>query len=130
MVAGRVLVRRDGLDDILTQNIVLSNHMVITPHAVCHYPVGSPARLTDGQLFRLDGTVIHSQDAATLRNGRVIVQKDGTIFTLRIQQPVQIFALYKLARAQADGLIMYSDGKTILLREGQTVLIEGPPSRQ
>ena len=89
------------------------------------HPDGSPSRLADGQLFRLDGTHIKAYDAATLKNGRVIVQKDGTTFTLKVHLPITVMGMCNGDRVQEDGIIKHHNGSITVLREGQTVLIEG-----
>ena len=70
----------------------------------------------------MDGTVIPAKDTATLINGRVVVQKDGSLIPL---SPVQIMGMSDGTRVRGDGTITKRDGSTSQLREGRTVLIEG-----
>jgi hypothetical protein len=76
----------------------------------------------DGQLFRLDGTAIVPKDTVTLKNGRVVVQRDGSLISL---SPVQIMGMNDGTRVRGDGLIQNPDGTTVQLHEGQTILVEG-----
>jgi hypothetical protein len=79
-------------------------------------------RLMDGQLFRMDGTPVDAKDTATLKNGVVVVQKDGSLIRLA---PVQIMGMNDGTRVRGDGQVQKPDGTTSQLREGQTILIEG-----
>jgi hypothetical protein len=132
-VAGRVILRRDGYEEVLTEQMVFPNGLIINPNGSCTYPSGSPSRLADGQLFRFDGKTIPAMDAATLINGKVMVQKDGTLIFV---SPQPAFGTAPLAigmpdgtLVKADGTVRHRDGSITVLREGHTVLIQGTASR-
>lgn len=122
MQGGVVKVVRDGLAEPLAKPMNFANGLSLAPDGSCVYPDGAHARLMDGQLFRLDGTPIASKDTITLKNGGVVVQKEGTLIRL---SPVQIMGMNDGTRVRGDGSIQKRDGTTIQLREGQTILIEG-----
>jgi len=122
MKEGKVIVVRDGQAETLTQPMAFLDHLKISPDGSCAYPDGSNAHLADGQLFRLDGTTVPTKDTVTLKNGRVVVQKSGTLITLL---PTQIMGMNDGSRVQGDGTIKHRDGTTTQLREGQTVLVAG-----
>jgi len=125
MKEGKVIVVRDGRAETLTAPTTFPGNLKIAPDGSCVYPNGSSARLVDGQLFRLDGTSIPAKDTVTLKNGRVVVQKSGTLISLT---PSQIMGMNDGTRVRGDGSIMNRDGTITQLREGQTVLIEGAAS--
>ena len=125
MKEGKVIVVRDGQAETLTEPMTFPNNLNIAPDGSCVYPNGSRARLADGQLFRLDGTSILTKDTVTLKNGRAVLQKSGTLITL---MPSQIMGMNDGTRVRWDGTIMNRDGTMTQLREGQTVLIEGVAS--
>ena len=122
MKEGRVIVVRDGQAGPLTKPMIFPNNLNVAPDGSCVYPDGTSSRLMDGQLFRLDGTVIPGKDTVTLKNGRVVVQKQGTLISLL---PIQIMGMADGTRVRGDGLIQKQDGTTTQLREGQTILFEG-----
>jgi hypothetical protein len=122
MKEGRVIVVRDGQAGPLTEPMIFPNKLNVAPDGTCAYPDGSHSRLMDGQLFRLDGTAILSKDTVTLKNNRVVVQKEGKLITLL---PVQIMGMNDGTRVRGDGLIQKHDGTTTQLGEGQTILVEG-----
>ena len=126
MMAGKVMVVRDGQAGTITEPMTFPNNLTIAPDGSCVYPNGSRSRLADGQLFRLDGTSIPGRDAATLKNGQVVVQKGGTLISLL---PNQAMGMSDGTRVQGDGSIRQRDGTVTPLREGQTVLFEGAASR-
>ena len=123
MQNAHVIVVRDGEATTLTQPMRFPNNLYIAPDGTCSYPDGSPSRLADGQLFRLDGTAIPAKDAVTLKKGRVIVQKDGTLIHL---SAMQIMGMNDGTRVYGSGMIQKHDGATFQLREGQTILVAGP----
>lgn len=125
MKEGKVVVVRDGRAEMLTESMAFPNKLNIAPDGSCVYPDGSRARMVDGQLFRLDGTSIPAKDTVTLKNGRVVVQKSGTLISL---MPSHIMGMNDGTRVQWDGTIINRDGPMTRLREGQTVLIEGAAS--
>ena len=122
MNAGKVILVRDGQSEVLTQPMTFPNKSSINPDGSCVYPDGSHARLMDGQLFHLDGAPILSKDAITMKNGRVVVQKEGTLIPLL---PMQIMGMNDGTRVRGDGYIQKHDGTTIQLQEGQTILLDG-----
>jgi len=123
MKAGRVLLVRDGQAAPLTQSLSFPNNTGIDPDGYYVYPGGRRARLNDGEWFRLDGTAIPTKDTATLLNGQVTLQKDGSLISLK---PVQIMGMNDGTRVHGDGTIQKFNGETFKLREGQTILIDGP----
>jgi hypothetical protein len=126
MVGGQVLLRRDGQDEIMRQQTVFTNGFILAPNGACTYPDGNRSRLADGQLFRFDGTTIPAMDAATLINGEVWVQRNGTRLSLNTRRGI---GMNEGSLVLADGTIRRRDGSITVLREGHTVLIEGTASR-
>jgi hypothetical protein len=67
-----------------------------------------------------------AKDAATLINGRVVVQRDGSLFNLK---PELIMDMNDATRVYGDGRIEPRGGPTTKMREGQTILFDGVPAR-
>lgn len=123
MRAGRVLLVRDGQAEALKQPLNFPGDVSISTDGYYVYPGGRRARLNDGEWFRLDGTAIPTKDTVTLLNGQVTLQKDGSLISLK---PVQIMGMNDGTRVHGDGTIQKFNGQTFKLREGQTILIDGP----
>ena len=103
------------------------NGLVVAPDGWCRYPSGNRARLADGQLFRLDGESVRVQDTATIKDGRLVLQKDGSLI---FRVPPQITGMCNGTRVRWDGVILNPDGSTTRLQDGETVLLEGRASRR
>ncbi len=123
MKEGRVYVVRDGQASALTESMSFPNGSIITPDGYYTRPGGLRVRLLDGRLFKMDGTYLQSMDAATLINGRVMMQKDGSLIPLN---PISTMGMNDGTQVKGDGTIQKHDGSTFKLAEGQTILIEGP----
>ena len=122
MQEGKVVVVRDGQAEALAKPMTFPNKLSINPDGSCSYPDGSRSRLMDGQIFRLDGTPIPTKDTITMKNGRVMVQKEGLLIPI---SPVQIIGMNDGTSVRGDGFLQKRDGTSSQLREGQTILIEG-----
>ena len=122
MKNGRVYVVRDGQATAITATMTFPNGMSIGPDGYGSGLPGGQTRMQDGQLFHLNGSPIQGKDTVTLKNGKVVVQKDGTLIPLA---PVQIMGMSDGSRVRGDGVIQKMDGSTIKLRENQTVLLDG-----
>ncbi len=122
MKEGGVLVVRDGQAGKLTETMSFPNNASIDPDGFYSYPDGRRTRLNDGEWFELDGTPIPTKDAATLINGQVVMQRDGS--RIPLQSP-QKMGMNDGTWVSWDGTIQPPSGPAYKLREGQTVLIVG-----
>jgi hypothetical protein len=135
-VTNMVILRRDGHEEGLTEQMVFPNGLIVNPDGSCTYPGSAPSRLAEGQLFRFDGKAIHVMDAVTLINGKVMVQKDGGtpfyvapliavgIAVTTVGVAVGAIGMCDGTLVKADGTMRRRDGSITVLREGHTVLIE------
>jgi hypothetical protein len=122
MQAGKVVMVRNGETEPVTEPLSLPNNFKVNPDGTCLYPDGKRTRLRDGQLFGLDGAPIPSKDTVTLKNGQIVVQKDGVLIPLAAGK---IMGMNDGSRIYGNGSIQKRDGTTIQLREGKTILIDG-----
>jgi hypothetical protein len=119
---GKVFLVRDGESQELTNQMTFPNGLNINPDGTCLYPDGSNTRLMDGQLFQLDGTPILSKDTISMKNGQVVVQKEGKMISIL---PWQTTGMNDGTTVRGDGLIQKKDGTQSHLVEGQTILVDG-----
>jgi hypothetical protein len=97
--------------------------MSVGPDGYCgSNAYSTQSRLQDGELYRLNGTPIPPKDTVKMKNGRVVVQKSGTLIPLA---PVQMMGMSDGTRVHGSGMVQKPDGSSIQLREGQTILVEG-----
>ena len=123
MKEGQVLVVHDGQAEKFTRTMSFPTKASIDPDGFYNYPDGRRTRLNDGEWFKLDGTPIPTKDAATLINGQVVMQKDGSRIILKLAQRM---SMNDGTWVSGDGTIQPLNGPAYKLREGQTVLIVGP----
>ena len=126
MQAGRVVVVRDGQASPLSAAMTFPTGMIVQPDGTCANSKSGYARLQDGLLFRMDGTGIMTKDAATLINGRVVVQRDGSLFNLK---PEVLTDMNDATRVYGTGQIQPRGGATTKMQEGKTILFDGVPAR-
>jgi hypothetical protein len=119
---GIILKVRDGQAEKLTQVMTFPNNASVTPDGFYSYPDGRRTRLNDGEWFELDGTPIPTKDAATLLNGQVVMQRDGSRIPLKMAQKM---GMNDGTWVSSDGTIQPPTGPAYKLREGQTVLLVG-----
>jgi len=119
---GKVLVVRDGDAVALTAPLSLPNGAVLNADSSMIKPGGMQVRLVDGQLFQLDGSPIAAKDTISLHSGRVVLQRDGTLFAL---QPIQVTEMSDGTRVTGTGLVTYRDGRKVQLTEGQILIVNG-----
>jgi hypothetical protein len=126
MKAGKVIVVRDGEAKPLAEQMTFPNNLIVNPDGMCTYTDSSRSRLQDGQLFQMDGTSIPARDTATLKNGRLVLQRGGTLISLN---PSQIMGMNDGSRVHGDGQIEWPDKTMTKMVEGQTVLFQGVPAK-
>ncbi len=128
MKAGRVYLVRDGESAPLPREFALPDATRVTPDGIIRERDGKYRRMLDGQLLKLDGLSLPTTDTASLRNGRVVLYKDGGRVELR---PGQAIAMSDGTRVNGDGTVVRPNGTMARLREGEILKIPGviPPRK-
>ncbi len=124
---GRAAAFNDGERTFLTQAITLGNQTVIEPGGMIRTPDGRSFRLLDGQMYKMDGSPIATRDTISLQNGKVMVQKDGSIFPV---PPGRSLMMNDGTKAFGDGTVVKNDGTRITLAEGQVLVVSGVVTRR
>lgn len=119
---GKVVVVRDGQGETLEQPMKLPNGARLTPDGTMRTANGRVHRLADGQLFALTGEALAAKDTITLRDGKVIVQKDGSQFEVTAHETL---LMSEGTKVLGDGTVIKKDGTKFKLTEGQVVTVEG-----
>ena len=120
--SGRVQVVKDGDSKALVAEYALPDGARISPDGSMRTRQGRLQRLLDGQLLRLDGSVIGVTDTISLKNGKVVLYKDGGHVDLRRGQ---IIAMSDGTKVNGDGSVIYPDGTRVTLKEGDTIKVPG-----
>ena len=132
LTAGKTVLSTDGDTRQAHRDIRLGNGARLTPDRVLLGPNGSWMRVIDGQLLTPAGASIPAQDTISLRDGKVIVQKDGpladgSLLTLPLDRSLMMNDGTKVF---GDGTVVAPDGAATRLSEGQTLVIEGVIKRR
>ena len=119
---GRTLVVKDGEGAVANREIILDDGSKVTPDGTLTTKGGRRIKLLDGQIYKLDGMALPAKDTITLKDGKVMVQKDGSLLQV---QPKQSVMMSDGTKVFGDGSVIMKDGKKITLTEGQLMVIEG-----
>lgn len=119
---GHVVVFRDGTATELREALKLGDGSTVSPDGKFTPPSGSTRRLLDGELFLLEGGKLPSRDTITMKNGRVIVQKDGTRLEV---EPARSITMNDGTKVLGDGTVIKPGGERTKLDEGEIITLEG-----
>jgi len=122
MKNGRPMITKDGHTTPVTGLTALGDGRQIAPDGFVVARNGARTRLLDGQLFKLDGSSVAAKDTITLSNGKVSVQKDGSL----LQVPAgRSLMMNDGTKVFGDGTVLFPDGTQKKLAEGEIVAVEG-----
>jgi hypothetical protein len=119
---GRVEVVQDGEAALLAREFALPDGARISPDGSMRGRDGRLSRLLDGQLMRLDGSVVPVTDTISLKEGKVVLFKDGGRVELK---RTQVISMSDGTRVTGDGGVTRPDGSSVTLKEGETIKIPG-----
>ncbi len=122
MKNGKLLMVVDGESSPVDREISFPDGSKILPDSTLRTPDGRLRRLIDGDLLTIGGQPLPTTDTISLQNGRVVVQKDGSLLTLR---PDQTIMMNDGTKAFGNGTVVKKDGSTINLGDGQILKVEG-----
>lgn len=119
---GKPRLVKDGVASVVQAATQLGNGTMIEPDGTMVGPTGRRSRLLDGQLFKLDGESLPAIDTATIKNGSVVLQKDGSTIILK---PAQMMMMSDGTKVFGDGKVERRNGDTFNLTDGEVLRIDG-----
>jgi hypothetical protein len=122
MIKGRIQIVENGVATPIDRTVRCANGASITPQGWITTANGRRTRVLDGQWIKLDGTTIAARDSFTLVQGKVVVQKDGSLLTLA---PSSTMYMNDGTKVSGDGTYTRRDRAVVKLKEGEVVVIEG-----
>ena len=122
MLRGQPYVVVNGVASPVTTEKVLANGSRVLPNGTVFDEKGRKTRLIDGQLIKLQGGKIAAVDTVTLRDGKVVIQSQGSKIELA---PRRTFMMNDGTKVFGNGTLKYSDGRTKELKDGETVEVTG-----
>jgi hypothetical protein len=121
MNRGRVLVVKDGASAPLTGAMKLGDGSTLLPDGTIVFPNGLPRKLLDGEL-RVASGALPTRDTITMQGGKMKVQKDGAMLTV---DPGRSIMMNDGTKVLADGTVIKFNGERTLVKEGQSLTIDG-----
>lgn len=119
---GALMMVKNGQASRVGQEITLGDGTVVLPDGVFLRPDGRRLRLLDGQMLKLDGSGIPTRDQVLIRDGHVVLQKDGSILSLGASRTI---AMSDGTKVKGDGSVIFTDGRALVLRPGQRLSLPG-----
>ena len=123
---GRVVVMKDGETTELRDVLQLGDGTTVSPDGKITPRVGSARMLLDGELFQLEGGALPARDTITMKNGQVVVQKDGSKLVV---DPERSITMNDGTKVMGDGTIIKFNGDRLTLSEGQIFTLDGVVTR-
>jgi len=118
---GRLQLVKDGVGAPVS-DYALPDGSRVSGDGSIHGRDGRLRRLLDGQLLTLDGKAAPTTDTISLRNGKVVLFKDGGPLELRKGQTI---AMSDGTKVTGDGLVTMPNGSKVTIKEGETLKISG-----
>jgi hypothetical protein len=119
---GRLTLVKDGESTPATGEVRLGDGSRIRPDGTITGAEGRIQRMLDGQICKFNGESIASTDTVTVKDGKVILQKDGGRVTLK---PGQTIMMSNGTKVGADGSIVRADGTRSKVGEGEILKLPG-----
>lgn len=119
---GQIQVVRDGEPAALSGEFALPDGARVSPDGSMRGRDGRLSRLLDGQLMRLDGSPVPVTDTISLKDGKVVLFKDGGRVEMK---RAQVMVMSDGTRVTGDGGVTRPDGSSVTLQEGDTIKIPG-----
>ena len=122
MKESRLTLVKDGEKTRATAEVVLGDGTRVMPDGTIHNPEGRLRRMLDGQISKLSGAPIGSMDTVTVKDGMVLLQKDGGKVTLKRGQTIMMSDGSKVS---SDGTVTRKDGTKSKVAEGEIYTLPG-----
>lgn len=126
MKGGRLMLVKDGESTPATGEIKLGDGSRVRADGTITGADGRLRRMLDGQISKFNGEVIASTDTITVKDGKVILQKDGGRITLKSGQTMMMSDGTKVS---SDGTLLKPDGSRSKVGEGEIVKLPGVQTR-
>jgi hypothetical protein len=121
---GRVQIVTDGEIKLLSGEHALPDGAKVLADGTIRRR-GALQRLLDGQLLKLDGSAVAVTDTISMTGGKVVLFKDGGRVDVRRGQ---VIMMSEGTKVNGDGTVIRPDGNRVILKEGDTLKIQGVAS--
>lgn len=118
---GQALLAHDGEEAPLDKDKDLGDGRRVTADGFVYEPSGLKRRLLDGEVFDLSGKAVAVSDTVTLKDGKVLVQKDGSLLEVGAGRSLMMNDGTKVL---GDGTIVFRDGRQTTVQPGEVLRLE------
>ncbi len=122
VVGGKPVIMKDGDVSALEADTDLPGAGRVTPDGYLISKSGVRRKLLDGEIIDLTGQAISVSDSVVLKNGKVIVQKDGASFEVA---PGRNLMMNDGSKVFGDGTVVMKDGTKVVLVPDEILKLEG-----
>ncbi len=122
VVAGKPVIMKDGEVSPLQADTDLPEAGRITPEGYLIDKSGARRKLLDGEIIDLNGQAIPASDTVILKDGRVMVQKDGASMEVA---PGRNLMMNDGSKVFGNGTIVMKDGTRRSLVPDEILKLEG-----
>lgn len=119
---GKPLIMKDGEISPLPEEVDLPDGQRVTGDGYLYTKTGVRRKLLDGEILDLTGKEILANDSIVLREGKVMVQKDGALLEV---PPGRSVMMNDGTKVFGDGTLVQKDGTKKNLTPGEIVRVEG-----
>jgi hypothetical protein len=113
---------QDGVFTRLDHDVTFKNGTLLKTDGTVFTADQRMVRLQDGQALTVDGSALAAQDFVSVINGRLILQKDGSIIDLPVGRTI---GMSDGTQINASGIVTRRSGQQIMLKNGQRLILEG-----
>src|SRR5205823_12464584 len=113
---------KDGESVPLQDDFEFPNGSHVSADGYLHGGSGTRRKLLDGEMIELTGKTIPANDTVLLKDGKVIVQKDGSLLELA---PSSSLMMNDGTKVFGDGSVLGKDGVKKPLLAGEILKLQG-----
>lgn len=124
---GKMLVEQSGKASPMDKEVALPNEIKVMTNATFRVKSGRERKLDEGQILGADGmltspdgSIVPVIDHVTMKNGQILLAKDGDTSTLQIE-----LRLEDGSKVTPDGYLVSKYGVRVKLMDGQMLRMDG-----
>lgn len=122
MLKGQPILTKDGEPTPLSKDTDLPDGRRVTADGYLMSASGARRKILDGETFDLTGKTVPTSDTITLKDGKVMVQKDGSLMEV---PPGRTLMMNDGTKVFGEGKVVMKDGSTKQLVPEDVLKVEG-----
>ena len=119
---GKVYFFQNGMSKPVNEEVVFKNGVRLKTDGTINTSSGTVVRMQNGPMLTPDGEPLQGKDHIMMKDGKLLIQRDGAIVTLG---PGTLMGMSEGTKVKSDGTIITPGGQTFVLKEGQRLTVDG-----